>query len=143
VPKGGYRANSGLKKGTKFKSTLEKSATRELVRQVVTENLGPMLRAQIAHSQGIGHLFTRDAAGKFSRIVDEEEGLRILSEGTQGTDFWIFMKDPSVQAFTDLMDRALDKAGNSVQEVKITGEAEMIQHLYAGRQHARAKRQRT
>jgi hypothetical protein len=33
--------------------------------------------------------------------------------------FWIYTKDPSVQAFTDLMNRALDKPAG---QVKHTGE---------------------
>ena len=32
-----------------------------------------------------------------------------------GNFFWIYTKDPSVQAFTDLMTRALDKPAEQVQ----------------------------
>lgn len=106
---GGKRPGAGRKKGFRFSKTLEKEAARELVRQKVFENLEPMLRAQMAHAQGIGHLFTRDKHGKYTKIENMAVAEKLLSEGTEDTDYFIFMKDPSVQAFTDLMNRALDK----------------------------------
>lgn len=93
-------------------------AAREFVRAQVTAALGPMLRRQIAHSMGIGHLYTRDKAGKFTKIEDEAEQDRLLAEGVEGTNYWIFTKDPSVQAFSDLLNRALDKPKE--QEIEIS-----------------------
>lgn len=69
-----------------------------------------MLRAQIAHAIGIGHLYTRDKSGKFTKIVNEAEVDRLLSEGVDGRDYRIFTKDPSVQAFQELMNRAQDRS---------------------------------
>ncbi len=36
------------------------------------------------------------------------------------------MKDPSVQAFTDLMNRALDKPKEQPQELQISGSLELV-----------------
>jgi len=93
---------------------------------MVMEQMQPMLRAQIAHAQGIGHVFTRDKAGKFTKIEDAAQAEQLLTQGTEGTDYWIFMKDPSVQAFTDLMNRALDKPKEQEQEIRVTGELELV-----------------
>ena len=57
--------------------------------------------------------------GKFTRVEDPDEVDRLLRAGTEGEHFWIFTKDPSVQAFTDLMNRALDKPPEQIQ---LTGE---------------------
>jgi len=112
--------------GIKHASTISKEQAREVVRQMVMEQMQPMLRAQIAHAQGIGHVFTRDKAGKFTKIEDAAQAEQLLTQGTEGTDYWIFMKDPSVQAFTDLMNRALDKPKEQEQEIRVTGELELV-----------------
>lgn len=129
---GGKRPGSGKPKGVKWASTLEKNAAREMTRQYVTERLQPILRAQIAHAQGIGHLFTRDKNGKFSRVEDEAQMDQLLAEGTEGQHYWIFTKDPSVQAATELLNRALDKPSESV-EMNVTGSLDIVSKLQAAR----------
>jgi len=104
----------GVQKGYKAPHTMEKAAAREYVRERVISALRPMLNAQIANAMGVGHLFTRDKAGKFTRIEDEQEMERLLADGVEGEHYWIFTKDPSVQSFTDLMNRALDKPADTV-----------------------------
>ncbi len=123
---GGKRAGAGKPKGVRWPSTLSKLAAREKVRQMVTQAMQPMLMAQIAHAQGIGHIFTRDKGGKFSRIEDMDEIERLLTQGTEGEHYWIFSKDPSAQAFSDLMNRALDKPKEQEQDVKVTGTLKVI-----------------
>lgn len=129
MPRGGLRPSNpgGRPKGihTKHKSTLDKEAAREVVRKFVTDNLEPMLRAQLAHAQGIGHLYTRDKSGKFNKIENMAVADKLLKEGSEGEDYWIFMKDPSVQAFTDLLNRALDKPKEQEQAVKVDGKLEI------------------
>ncbi len=102
-------------KGRRWLATMEKALVREETRKYIQQHMPAMLRAQIAHAIGIGHLFVRDDKGKFSRVVDEVEMERLLSEGTQDTDYWIFAKDPSVQAFSVLLDRTLDQAPKPVE----------------------------
>lgn len=125
MPRGGARPNSGPTKGTKYAPTLAKEAAREALRAVVMRHMDDMLRAQIAHAKGIGHLYTRDKGGKFSKIESQEQIDKLLAEGSEGEDYWIFAKDPSVQAFTDLMNRALDKPKEQEQEVNIQGAIEL------------------
>lgn len=73
-----------------------------------------MLDAQIAHAKGIGHLYTRDKNGKFTKIDNQARVDELLATGEAEKDYWIFTKDPSVQAFTDLLNRAIDKPAESV-----------------------------
>jgi hypothetical protein len=117
VPKG--KRYGGVQKGYKAPKTLEKLEAREFTRKMVTDALRPMIQAQIANAQGIGHLYTRDKAGKFTKIENQAQIDQLLKEGSEGEHYWIFSKDPSVQAFTDLLNRALDKPA---EQVKVTGE---------------------
>src|SRR5215471_5036589 len=97
----------GLHKGYKFKHTLEKDEARELVRKTVTARLGPMLEAQIQNATGIAHLMLRDpSTGQFERVKadtnDPKENAKRIDEAlATGNAVWIYLKDPSVQAFTD------------------------------------------
>lgn len=116
----------GPKKGAKYAPTISKEQAREAVRQIVLKHMDRMVRSQVANATGIGHLFTRDKSGKFTRIEDEARAIDLLENGKEGADFFIFMKDPSVQAFTDLLNRALDKPKEQEQELRITGELEMV-----------------
>lgn len=134
--KGGARPGAGMPKGYKTQKTLDKEAARVAVREVVIRHMNRMLQSQIAHAIGIGHLYTRDKTGKFNKIENQAEVDRLLREGNEDEDYWIFTKDPSVQAFTDLMNRALDKPKEQEQEIKVTGEITLIDKLLAGRKRA-------
>lgn len=111
-----------MPKGYVTRKTLDKLAAQEATRKIITAALEPMIRAQIAHATGIGHLYTRDKLGKFTRIHSTAVADQLLTKGTEGRDYWIFMKDPSVQAFTDLMNRALDKPKEQEQAVDLNAE---------------------
>lgn len=122
---GGKRAGAGKKKGTKWPSTLAKEAAREQVRQFLTAYLPELLTAQLDNSRGIKHLMMRDPkSGKFERVVTNAgddpaaQEAQIDAALSTGNAFWIYTKDPSVQAFTSLMDRALDKPS---EHVELTG----------------------
>jgi hypothetical protein len=109
--------------GTKTRKTLAKEEARELARQLITERMRPMIEAQIRHATGISHLFLRRADGTFARSDDPEAILAALNSGDE-TSYYIFTKDPSVQAFTDLMNRAIGKPAESVN-VEHTGGVEI------------------
>lgn len=111
----GIPKTGGVRKGYKAPKTLEKLEARELVRQMVTDALRPMIQAQIAHAQGIGHVFTRDDKGKFTKIADADHVEALLTKGVEEEHYWIFAKDPSVQAFSDLLNRALDKPAEHIE----------------------------
>ena len=65
-------------------------------------------------------MYTRDKHGRFTKIEDEATVERLLTEGLEGEHYYIFTKDPSTAAFTDLLNRALGKPVE-VQEVDHTG----------------------
>lgn len=94
--------------------TLKKEAARELTRQIITRQLKPLIEAQIHNAIGIKHFFMRDENAKFVRITDPDAITQALNEGKEGKNFWIHEKDPSVQAFTDLLNRAIDKPAEHV-----------------------------
>lgn len=121
----GLPKTGGKPKGYKAPQTLEKEAAREVFRAEVLKHLKPLLQRQIAHAMGIGHLYTRDKAGKFSRVENQAQIDRLLTEGEEDKDYWIFSKDPSVQAFTDIMNRALDKPKEQEQDVNLNAEVVM------------------
>lgn len=133
---GGARAGAGKPKGTKSKATLSKEAAREIVRQMVLAEMRPMIDAQVANAKGLKYLVTRDKkTGKFSRVT---EAMARLSGKEEIIEVW--EKDPSVQAFTDLMNRAIDKPKEQEQEIKLTGDEANIDRLLAGRKRAASAR---
>lgn len=117
MPRGGARPGSGCKKGFKAQKTLDKIEAREFLRQRVIAEMGAMLTAQIAHAKGLSYLMVRDKAGKFTKVsaaaAKQFTGEEILE---------VWEKDPSVQAFTDLLNRALDKPKEQEQEIDLKAE---------------------
>lgn len=84
---------------------MEKEEARRLLRELVTAEMGPLVSAQIANAKGIKYLVVREkGTGKFVRVA--EAGAR-AGQGQEIIEVW--EKDPSIQAFTDLMNRTIDK----------------------------------
>jgi hypothetical protein len=128
---GGKRAGAGRKKGSK--SLLDKEIAREALRKLVAKELKPLVLAQIENAKGIKFLMVRaKSSGKFVRVTKSRA--EMLNEDEEIIEVW--EKDPSVQAFSDLMNRVLDKPKEQEQEIKLTGEAELIGLLLAGRKRA-------
>jgi hypothetical protein len=97
-----------------MQKTLEKEAAREFVRRKVTENLNTLIDAQIDNAQGLKHLMMRDRkTGKFERITGDAKQIDKALKSKNA--FWIYTKDPNVQAFTDLLNRAIDKPAEHIQ----------------------------
>ena len=118
APKGHPRYGGGMPKGHKTTKTLEKEAALALLRQKVAEQIEPLVEAQIDSAVGLKHFFLRDPkTGRFERITDEAVIERSINEGGEGSYFWIYTKDPSTQAFTDLMNRTLGKPVDAVDLV--------------------------
>lgn len=116
---GGARPGAGKKKGTRWKSTLDKIAAREALRQYVTQHIEELTAAQVANAKGLKYLVTREKkTGKFIRVT---EAMAKLKQGDDEEIIEVWEKDPSVQAFTDLMNRALDKPAEQEQAVAVTG----------------------
>jgi hypothetical protein len=106
----------GRPKGRRSQATLDKEAAREFVRQTITKALGPLITSQLANAQGLKYLVTRDKkTGKFIRVGEA----MARQSGEETIEVW--EKDPSVQAFTDLLNRALDKPKEQEQTIAVTG----------------------
>lgn len=107
----------GLAKGTKHKATIAKEVARELLRDMVKAHLPAMVEAQVQHAKGIKYLMARNKkGGKFTRVT--EEMAKAYVDGTLSQDddiIEVWEKEPSVQAFTDLLNRTLDKPTETLQ----------------------------
>ena len=137
-PKGGKRAGSGRPHGSKNVATITKEQSREALRTIVLREMDALVAAQIAHAKGLQYLVSRDKkTGKFVRLT-EEMFLKALEAGDDDSNEFaaieVWQKDPSVQAFTDLMNRALDKPKEQEQELRLAGTLELVaQRLMAAR----------
>ena len=113
MPKGGRRPGAGRPKGTTGipqQSTIDKALHREVMRAVIVQHMPAMLEAQIKHAQGLKYLVSRDKkTGKFTKLSAEAAEALLNGEDSDQSTIEVWDKDPSVQAFTDLMNRALDK----------------------------------
>jgi hypothetical protein len=132
----------GRPKGRKNDATLNKELAREALRQIVLREMDEMAAAQIAHAKGIKYLVTRNAkTGKFERVSKERmEALLDADDVDTLETVEVWEKDPSTQAFTDLMNRALDKPKEQEQVIELKGSVELVERLQAARQRL-AKRQ--
>lgn len=120
MPRGGARPNSGPAKGTKYAPTIAKEAARDALRQIVLARMAQLVEAQMTHAQGLSYLVGRDKVGKFKKLTSDEAE-KALAGDSEYTLIEVWEKDPSVQAFTDLMNRALDKPKEQEQEHAVTG----------------------
>lgn len=120
--RGGARPNSGPKKGAKYKPTLEKEAARGALREIVLTHMEAMTAAQIAHAQGIKYLVARHRkTGKFVTLTQELTNSILAGQDDEHEAIEVWEKEPSTPAYTDLMNRALDKPKEQVQELHISG----------------------
>lgn len=122
--RGGKRDGAGRPKGTLNPSTITKEQAREALRQIVLKHMDDLTAAQIAHAKGLSYLVGRDKAGKFKKLTSDEAEKALAGE-SEYTLVEVWEKDPSVQAFTDLMNRALDKPKEQEQEVNVQGALEI------------------
>lgn len=106
-----------MPKGYKTQKTIAKEAAREALRQIILQRMERLVDAQLAHAEGLKYLVVRDKkSGKFLRVTEAMAKAKQakVAEGEEIIEVW--EKDPSVQAFTDLMNRAIDKPSEQVQE---------------------------
>jgi hypothetical protein len=119
MARGGKRPGAGRPKGSKEQSTLTKEAAREALRQIVLQDLRGMTEAQMAAAKGIKYLVYRNRIGGEFKVATKE----LLESGALGGEnviVEVWDKQPSTPAFTDLMNRALDKPKEQVQELAVT-----------------------
>jgi len=125
MPKvGGKRKGAGRPPGSPNKATITKEQARDALRTIILREMDALAAAQISHAKGLQYLVYRDKkTGKFERVTDIES----VNQDENTIEVW--EKDPSVQAFTDLMNRALDKPKEQEQEVEIKGALRLIHEV--------------
>jgi hypothetical protein len=108
-----------MPKGYKTAKTMDKEAAREALREIVKANLPEMVSAQIENAKGLKYLVARDKkTGKFVRLTAEMAEKLGGEQDTEREVIEVWEKDPSVQAFTDLLNRTIDLPAKPVEEVK-------------------------
>lgn len=120
MPRGGKRPGSGRPPGAKNVATITKEEAREGIRRAIARHADALVEAQIANARGISYLVTRDKkSGKFIRVTKAMAEQKL---GSEEFEVEVWEKDPSVQAFTDLLNRYVDKPKEQEQEVKVDAE---------------------
>jgi len=78
------------------------------------KRLARLVETQLDNAEGIRHLMMHDPkSGQFVRVTGNAE--QIGEALKTDNAIWFYTKDPSVRAFTDLLNRALDKPAEHVQ----------------------------
>ena len=108
----------GRPKGRKNNSTISKEEAREELRRIVLPHLREMVEAQIAKAKGTRYFVKRDKKTKrFIRLRPDEH---IETIDLEKYDLEVWDRDPATEAFTDLLNRALDKPKEQKLEVEFT-----------------------
>jgi hypothetical protein len=117
MPRGGARPGAGRPKGSIEPKRIEKEEARARLRALVMASMDPLVQAQIDNAKGIKYLVAREKkSGKFRRLTEAQALLQVGGEEANDLEIIeVWEKDPSVQAFTDLMNRTLDKPIEQVQ----------------------------
>ncbi len=117
---GGSRPGAGRKKGGKNVRTMERELREDMLRDKLRKKLEPIVDAQIANAKGIKYLVVRERkGGKFLRVTETMAKAK-LGKGEEIVEIW--EKDPSVQAFSELLNRAYGKPKEAKQEVDVSGD---------------------
>lgn len=109
----------GPQKGTLYKPTIDKAFQREVLRQMIIAKMGPMTEAQIKAAQGLNVAVVRRKDGTYRRI-DSPEAFDKAVEREELIE--VQTLQPSTQAYTDLMNRALDMPAKPADDLNISGE---------------------
>lgn len=143
MPRGGKRAGAGRPKGSLDPETITKAQAREAHRILVMRYMEEMTKAQIMRALGTKYLVKRaKAGGKFEKVSakDLEDALKGQEEGRLILEVWDEL--PFTQAYTDLMNRALDKPSEHLQLTGAEGgpvEVAIQSRLIAGRRRLRGE----
>jgi hypothetical protein len=112
---GGARKGAGRPKGSRNTGFPTKEAGREALSQLVLAEFGPLVQAQIAVAKGIHHLVVRNKkTGKFERVTNPDQMVAVLNNEAESEVWELWERDPSTQAFTDLINRTLGKPAESM-----------------------------
>lgn len=104
MPRGGRRPGAGHPKGW------DKERQRQKLRELFFQHQDAMVEAQIANARGIRYLVAREKkSGKFVEVTQEQAQAILAGKDDTLEMLEVWEKQPSVQAFADLANRALDK----------------------------------
>ena len=116
MPRGGARPGSGPKKG------FDKERARQKLRELVWAKMDAMIAAQVDNAAGIKYLVVREKkTGKFVRVTESMAKVK-LGDAEEVVEVW--EKDPNVYAFTDLMNRTIEKPTETV-DANVAGRIEI------------------
>jgi hypothetical protein len=101
----------GSQSASQHGNTLDKVLAREHLRKLVISRLEPLVEAQMRAAEGLKVAVVRRPDGTFRRIDSPEALDQAIADGDPMD---IHTLQPSTQAFTDLMNRALDKPVDAV-----------------------------
>lgn len=107
----------GPQKGAKYKPTLTKEAARDALRQIVLKHMDEMVAAQVHAAKGLTVAVMRRRDGTFRRIESPEDFDKAVESGAK---IDVHTLAPSTQAFTDLMNRSLDKPAEQTLAIDLT-----------------------
>lgn len=137
MPRGGKRPGAGRKKGTKLQKTLDKEAGRAALREIVLRHMEEMTASQIEAAKGLRYLVKRSKqGGTFTAVTKEQVDAGLFDDSSVIIEVWD--KQPSTPAFTDLMNRALDKPKEQPHEVNVTATVNLVDRLREARKRADA-----
>lgn len=122
--------------GSVSQKTIDKELYREELRKLVVAELGPMTRAQVEHAKGVQYMVLRMPDGTFARATDEKQIDAACAVGAHA--FKIMTQAPNTQAYTALLDRALDRPKEQPQELQVTGTVNIVELLK--QRHAKRKK---
>ena len=84
------------------------------------------------NATGLAHFFLRDEeSGQFERITNPDQIERALNapNAREGSTYWIYETNPNVAAFTDLLNRTLDKPQEPEQTLNLGISEQTLQIL--------------
>lgn len=117
--------HGGRPPGRKNDATITKEQARDAMAAVIRQHAADMLESQIANAKGLKYLVVRQkSSGKFLRVP---ESMAKAKTGDDEEIIEVWEKDPSVQAFTDLMNRGFDKPAEQVQRIVVSGELSIVE----------------
>ena len=108
-----------MPKGHITPKVLQKEEGKALLREMVLNQLSPIVRGLIGKATGINHMMLRDETnGQWIRLTEPEQIEQALNaKGAEEVKtYWIHTKDPDVQAAADLLNRSI---GKPIEEQKV------------------------
>ncbi|MGB8274117.1 MAG: hypothetical protein WCF16_02480 [Alphaproteobacteria bacterium] len=118
---GGKRAGAGKPKGSKWKSTLEKEAAYRLYREVVLQQMAPLVRTQVESAVGtcskVAVAELTDRGLRLRRVTSEEE----LNTLADGGSYRVFLTDPDLPMSRYLTDQVVGKPTENVTVSGLNG----------------------